>query len=98
MSFALEDYVKVKVTKAPNLFEVIIHNDDFTPMEFVIEVLRTIFHMDATKAKNVMNEAHTKGRAVCGAYSKEVAETRIDHAIEYARSHDHPLLWSMEAG
>ncbi len=81
----------------PGLFEVHLHNDDFTPMEFVIEALRTFFHMDEIKAKTIALEAHTKGVAVCGTYSREVAETRIDQAAEHAKTHDHPLKWSMEA-
>lgn len=81
----------------PGLYEVHLHNDDFTPMEFVIEALRKFFHMDDIKAKNVTLEAHTKGRAVCGIYCKDIAATRIDQAAEYARTHDHPLKWSMEA-
>lgn len=79
------------------LYEVYLHNDDFTPMKFVIEALRIFFHMDEIKAEKVTLEAHTKGRAVCGVFSRELAETRIDQAAEYARTHDHPLRWSMEA-
>lgn len=81
----------------PGVYEVYIHNDDFTPMDFVIEALGKFFHMDDIRAKKVTLEAHAKGRAVCGVYSKEIAETRIDQAMQYARMHDHPLKWSMEA-
>jgi len=85
------------VLKEPGSVKVFLHNDDFTPMAFVIEALIKFFHLDDIKAKTVTVEAHTKGRAVCGAYSREIAETRIDQASEYARTHDHPLKWSMEA-
>ena len=86
-----------QVTQQPGSYEVYLLNDDFTPMEFVIEALGIFFHMDSIKAKKVMLEAHTKGRAVCGVYSKEIAETRIDQAVEHARMHEHPLRWNMEA-
>jgi ATP-dependent Clp protease adaptor protein ClpS len=92
-----QEEVKQFSLHQPGLYEVYLHNDDFTPMEFVIEALRTHFHMDDIKAKSVTLEAHTKGRAVCGVYCRDVAETRIDQAAEYARTHDHPLKWSMEA-
>ncbi len=85
------------VEDRPGLYKVYLHNDDFTPMQFVVEALDKFFHMSVSKAKQVMLEAHTKGRAVCGTYNREVAETRIDQAIEFARTHDHPLKWSMEA-
>lgn len=85
------------VLQEPGSYEVYLHNDDFTPLEFVIEALGMFFHMDSIKAKKIALEAHTKGRAVCGVYSKEIAETRIDQAVEHARTHDHPLIWSMEA-
>ena len=81
----------------PGLYEVYLHNDDFTPMGLVIKALRMFFHMDIIKAENVALEAHTKGRAVCGVFSRDIAETRIDQAGEYARVHEHPLKWSMEA-
>lgn len=81
----------------PDLYEVHLHNDDFTPTEFVIEALMAFFHMDDIRAKQVTQEAHTKGRAVCGVYPREIAETRIDKAAEHARTHDHPLRWSMNA-
>jgi ATP-dependent Clp protease adaptor protein ClpS len=83
--------------QTPGFYEVHLHNDDFTPLEFVIEALGTFFHLDSIKAKTIALEAHTKGRAVCGVYSKEIAETRIDQAIDHARTHEHPLRWSMEA-
>ncbi|OAI49123.1 ATP-dependent Clp protease adaptor ClpS [Gammaproteobacteria bacterium SCGC AG-212-F23] len=83
--------------KEPGLFQVIMHNDDFTPMEFVVTVLELFFGMERVKAMSVMHEVHAHGRASCGAYSRDVAETKIDQVIEYARRHDHPLLCSVEA-
>lgn len=81
----------------PELYEVYLHNDDFTPMGFVIEALMAFFHMDDRRAKQVTLEAHTKGVAVCGVYCRDIAETRIDRAAEHARMNDHPLRWSMIA-
>ncbi len=81
----------------PELFEVHLHNDDFKRMGFVIKELIEFFKMDDRKAKTVTIEAHTKGRAVCGVYNKDIAATRIDRAAEHARTHDHPLRWSMQA-
>jgi ATP-dependent Clp protease adaptor protein ClpS len=98
MNYVVERKLNTAVElEEPGLYDVILHNDDFTPMQFVIELLKLFFHLDDTKAKTIMHEAHTKGRAVCGTYSREVAETRIDQAVDYARTHDHPLKWSMEA-
>lgn len=87
---------KAYVSREPGLYEVILHNDDFTPMDFVLQMLQDYFHLDQHKANQVMQEAHTKGRAVCGIYTREVAETRVDQAVSYARTQDHPLRWSME--
>ena len=98
MNYVLEKpNAVIEVTpQAPGLFEVVLHNDDFTPMEFVIEALREFFHLDEIVAKKITLDAHTKGEAVCGVYGKDVAESRIDTAVEYARKHDHPLRWSMQ--
>lgn len=83
--------------KVPALYQVIMHNDDFTPMEFVVAVLEAFFNMDRTKATQVMYEVHTTGNAVCGEYSKDVAETKVIQVMEYARTHQHPLLCRVEA-
>jgi ATP-dependent Clp protease adaptor protein ClpS len=83
--------------KQPAMFSVLMHNDDYTPMEFVVAVLELFFHMDRALATKVMYEVHMTGKAVCGIYTKDVAETRADQVTEYARKHDHPLLCSVEA-
>ena len=85
------------VLKQPSLYQVIMHNDDFTPMEFVVEVLKEIFYMDSARATSVMYQVHMTGKAVCGIFTKDVAETKVDKVIEYARRHEHPLLCSIEA-
>lgn len=82
--------------KRPALYRVIMHNDDFTPMEFVVAVLEYFFHMERTKAINVMFEVHTAGKAVCGIYSKDIAETKVSLVTEHARRHEHPLICSVE--
>lgn len=83
-------------TKEPSMYQVIMHNDDFTPMEFVVAVLELYFGMERTKATQVMYEVHVSGKAICGIYSKDVAETKVEQVIEYARMHEHPLLCSVE--
>ncbi len=82
--------------KQPAMYQVVMHNDDFTPMEFVVVVLELFFGLERTAATRVMYEVHTTGKAVCGAFSKDVAETKVDQVMDYARMHDHPLLCSLE--
>ncbi|SJM92617.1 ATP-dependent Clp protease adapter ClpS [Crenothrix polyspora] len=82
--------------KKPPLFKVILLNDDFTPMDFVIEILMQFFAMPKEKATQVMLQVHTQGVGVCGTYSKDVAETKVYIVNEYSRQHQHPLLCSME--
>lgn len=80
----------------PPLFQVVLLNDDFTPMDFVVEVLRSFFNMDQEKAVQVMLHVHTRGKGVCGVFTREVAETKVTQVNDYARNHQHPLLCSME--
>ena len=87
---------KKLVDSEPNLYGVILHNDDFTPIGFVVVALHKFFNKDREEAQRITIEAHTKGRAVCGVYTKEIAETRIDQATEFSVMHDHPLRWSLE--
>ena len=82
--------------KRPPLLQVILLNDDFTPMEFVVDVLETIFGMDRVKATRVMLEIHTRGKGVCGVFTYEIAETKVAQVTAYARQHQHPLLCTME--
>lgn len=82
--------------KRPPLYKVIILNDDFTPMEFVVLVLETFFNMDREKATRVMLHVHTRGVGVCGVYTKDIAETKVSIVNEYSRSNQHPLLCTME--
>jgi ATP-dependent Clp protease adaptor protein ClpS len=82
--------------KKPPLYKVLLLNDDFTPMDFVIEILMDFFAMPEDKATQVMLQVHTQGVGVCGTYSKDVAETKVYIVNEYSREHQHPLLCSME--
>ena len=82
--------------KPPQQYKVVLINDDYTPMEFVIQVLMTFFGMDHAKATRVMMAVHTKGKGICGIFSYEIAETKVDQVNEYARINQHPLLCTME--
>lgn len=83
-------------TKRPPLYQVILLNDDYTPMEFVVDVLEHIFGMDRTTATRVMLEVHTRGKGICGVFTYEIAETKVAQVTTYARQHQHPLLCTME--
>jgi ATP-dependent Clp protease adaptor protein ClpS len=80
----------------PPMFQVVLLNDDYTPMDFVVEVLRLFFGMQQERAVQVMLHVHTRGKGVCGVFSREVAETKVTQVNEFARAHQHPLLCSME--
>ncbi len=82
--------------KKPPLYKVIILNDDYTPMEFVVQVLETFFGMDREKATRVMLHVHTRGVGVCGVFTKDVAETKVSQVNDFSRSNQHPLLCTME--
>lgn len=80
----------------PPLYQVILLNDDFTPMDFVIVVLETFFNLDRERATQVMLHVHTRGKGVCGVFTREVAETKVTQVNEFSRTHQHPLLCTME--
>jgi ATP-dependent Clp protease adaptor protein ClpS len=82
--------------KQPPLFRVVLINDDFTPMEFVVDILESIFGMERTRATQVMLEVHTKGKGICGVYNFEIAETKVAQVMGIAKQHQHPLLCTME--
>lgn len=82
--------------KRPPLYKVILLNDDFTPMDFVVQVLRNFFGMSEEKATQVMLHVHTRGIGVCGVFSKDVAETKVRLVNDFSRTHQHPLLCTME--
>ena len=78
--------------KIPNRFEVILLNDDYTSMEFVVEVLRKFFCKEFLAAEAIMLKIHIDGEAVCGTYSYDVAQTKVSQVIEYSRKNDQPLM------
>ena len=82
--------------KQPTLFNVLLHNDDYTTMQFVVDVLETVFHKSPAEAFRVMMHVHTRGKGLCGAYPYEVAETKVSQVHDRARSQGFPLLASME--
>jgi ATP-dependent Clp protease adaptor protein ClpS len=82
--------------KKPPLYQVILLNDDYTPMEFVVDVLERIYGLDRTQATRIMLEVHTRGKGVCGVFTYEIAETKVAQTTSYARQHQHPLLCTME--
>ncbi|WP_346797419.1 ATP-dependent Clp protease adapter ClpS [Halomonas sp. Bachu 37] len=81
----------------PPMYKVILHNDDYTPMEFVVEVLQGIFHLDNETAVQVMLAVHTQGKATCGIFTRDIAETKSYQVNEYARECEHPLMSDIEA-
>ncbi len=82
--------------KPPPLFKVILLNDDYTPMDFVVVVLQTVFAMSREKATQVMLQVHREGMGVCGTYTREVAVAKVDQVLSIARKHQHPLQCTME--
>jgi len=82
--------------KPPRKYKVVLLNDDYTPMEFVVQILTQFFGMNQEKATQVMLMVHTKGHAVCGEFSYQIAETKVEQVNDYSRQHQHPLLCTME--
>jgi len=83
-------------TKKPNLYRVMLLNDDYTPMEFVVHVLQRFFGLTHAHAVELMLVVHQKGSGVCGVYTYEVAETKVTQVIDFSRQHGHPLQCTME--
>ena len=82
--------------KQPSLYRVVLINDDYTPMEFVVEVLESVFAMERNRATRVMLEVHTKGKGNCGIFTYEIAETKVAQVMGIAQQQQHPLLCTME--
>jgi ATP-dependent Clp protease adaptor protein ClpS len=80
----------------PRKYKVVLNNDDYTPMDFVIEVLMTFFNMDSDRATDVMLQVHEKGKGICGVFSADVAHTKAEQVNRYARDNEHPLLCSCD--
>ena len=82
--------------KKPPLYRVVLLNDDYTPMDFVVQILEKIFSMDRPSATRTMLQVHTRGKGVCGVFSYEIAETKVAQVTGLAQQHQHPLLCTME--
>jgi ATP-dependent Clp protease adaptor protein ClpS len=82
--------------KRPPMFKVLLLNDDYTPMEFVVDVLESFFAMTREKATQIMLHVHTRGVGVCGVFTRDIAETKVAQVNDYARQHQHPLMCTME--
>uniref|UniRef100_UPI0013300B83 ATP-dependent Clp protease adapter ClpS n=1 Tax=Klebsiella pneumoniae TaxID=573 RepID=UPI0013300B83 len=82
--------------KPPSMCRVVLNNDDYTPMDFVIEILERFFSMDIERATQVMLKVHYEGKAICGTFTAEVAETKVAQVTMYSRENEHPLLCTME--
>lgn len=83
-------------TQPPKMYKVMLLNDDYTPMEFVVDVLERFFGMNRPQATRVMLEVHMKGKGVCGVFSFEIAETKVAQVTTYARDNQHPLMCTLE--
>jgi ATP-dependent Clp protease adaptor protein ClpS len=83
-------------TKKPSLYKVLLLNDDYTPMEFVVYILERFFNKHREEATRIMLHVHQKGVGVCGVYTYEVAETKVTQVMNFARQHQHPLQCTME--
>lgn len=82
--------------KQPSLYKVLMLNDDFTPMDFVVQVLKVFFGMNTEKATEIMLHVHTRGVGVCGVFSRDVAETKVAQVAQFAQEHQHPLRCAIE--
>jgi ATP-dependent Clp protease adaptor protein ClpS len=82
--------------KPPSMYKVVLNNDDYTPMDFVVDVLTRFFKLDEEKAHQVMLTVHYEGKGVCGIFTAGIAETKVAQVSEYAKENQHPLLCTME--
>jgi len=83
-------------TKKPSMYKVILLNDDFTPMEFVVHILQRFFRMTMDEATDVMLQVHQRGIGICGIFTFEVAETKVNQVLSFAKQHEHPLQCTIE--
>lgn len=82
--------------KKPPMYKVLLHNDDYTPMEFVVQLLMKFFSLSRNQAEEIMIHVHTRGMGVCGVYPREIAETKVRLVTDYAMENQHPLQCSMD--
>lgn len=95
-SGGLAQLERVRLPSPPPMYRVWLLNDDYTPMEFVIEVLKMFFDKHHDDAEIIMYAVHTQGRAVCGEYPRDIAETKVARVLDFAREHEHPLQCVLE--
>ncbi len=99
--FDFDDELAVKeakpALKPPPMYKVIILNDDYTPMDFVVEVLESFFYLSREQATQVMFQVHNQGKGICGVFSRDVAETKVAQVNDFSQQNQHPLLCLMEA-
>ncbi|STB65011.1 ATP-dependent Clp protease adapter ClpS [Chromobacterium violaceum] len=100
MSTSVKDDAQLEASRVrenpPPMYKVLLLNDDFTPMDFVVQVLQQFFYMNREKATHIMLQVHTQGHGVCGVYTKDVAATKVEQVLQYAKAHQHPLQCVME--
>jgi len=90
------EYAKPEL-KPPPMYKVVLLNDDYTPMEFVVHILEIFFGMNREKATHIMLNVHTRGKGICGVYPRDIAETKVAQVNEYSSQNEHPLKCTMEA-
>jgi ATP-dependent Clp protease adaptor protein ClpS len=83
-------------TKKPSMYKVLMLNDDYTPMEFVVHILERFFNKSRQEATRIMLHVHRRGVGICGVYTYEVAETKVTQVMDFARQHQHPLQCTLE--
>jgi ATP-dependent Clp protease adaptor protein ClpS len=83
-------------TKKPSMYKVLMLNDDYTPMEFVVHILERFFNKNLQEATRIMMHVHRRGVGICGVYTYEVAETKVTQVMDFARQHQHPLQCTLE--
>jgi ATP-dependent Clp protease adaptor protein ClpS len=100
MSTQFKDDAQLEASRAktspPPMYKVLLLNDDYTPMDFVVDILQQFFHKNREQATHIMLQVHTKGRGVCGVYTKDVAATKVEQVLQFAKAHQHPLQCVME--
>jgi len=88
--------IKTQKPKPPSMYSVLIFNDDYTPMEFVVEVLERFFNKNREQATQIMLQVHTKGSGICGIYPLDIAETKVSQVLDLAQEQGHPLQCNMQ--
>ena len=87
---------KTQKAKPPSMYSVLLFNDDYTPMEFVVEVLERFFKKSREQATQIMLQVHNKGSSVCGIYPLDIADTKVSQVLDFAKEHGHPLQCNMQ--